>query len=480
MVTRPEMDLSRFPYLQGNYAPVLEESTFDEGEGGLRVEGKLPENITGAFMRNGPNVAWQPDHYVYPVDGDGMIHAVYFKDGRVHYRNRWVRTQWFKVEEQLKRACWGSHGKPFPVDEETIAAGGSPSPMKNPANTNVLLHGGKLFALFEAGFPHIMSPDLSSADEYNYDGLLTAGEGLTAHPKICGRTGELISNTQTFTPPYFTVQIFDKSGAHKRSIPIHGMHRRAMVHDMQICGDYIVGFFAPAFPDIEAAMKGKNPFVWEGDRATRIFVVHRDGGEPQWFEAPTFFSWHFCNGFQSGQKLYIDYVWMKSMPVSNDLGTGVESQMRNMHRLTLDLKSGAVTDEKVGATYCEFSRSDDRRCGQPYRYGFAAAATEAWGESPNHGYNGTIAYDMDTGKSTLWDYGAGANAGEPVHIPNPDSENEEDGYLMTYVNHPKEGRYLAILSAGNVGSGPIAKVYIPSRVPNGFHANWMNGLTLNG
>ena len=476
--TRPEMDLARFPYLQGNYAPVLEESTFDEGEGGLHVEGQIPEQITGAFMRNGPNVAWQPDHYVYPVDGDGMIHGVYFKDGRVHYRNRWVRSKWFQVEEKLRRACWGSHGKPHPVDAEAIAAGGSPHPFKNPANTSVLYHGGNLYALFEAGFPHVLSSDLESAEEFDYHGLLQAGDGLTAHPKICARNGDLISNTQRFAEPYLTIQIFDKAGRHKRSIPIYGMHRRAMIHDIQLCGDYIVGLFAPAFPDIEAAMRGENPFVWEAERPTRIFAVHRDGGEPIWFEAPTFFSWHFCNGFHSGNKLYVDYIWMDSMPVSNDLGTGVESQMRNMHRLTLDLTNGAVTNEKIGPTYCEFSRADERRCGLPYRYGFAAAATHNWGESPNHAYNATIRYDMETGTSQVWDFGEGANAGEPVHIPNPDSEKEEDGFLMSYVTSPGEGAFLSILSAGDLTRGPLAKIHIPARVPNGFHANWMNGITL--
>ena len=84
MTSRPAFALSISPYLQGNYAPVLKEHSFDEGEGGLRVEGEIPADLTGAFMRNGPNIAWEPDHYVYPADGDGMVHAVYFKGGRVH------------------------------------------------------------------------------------------------------------------------------------------------------------------------------------------------------------------------------------------------------------------------------------------------------------------------------------------------------------------------------------------------------------
>jgi carotenoid cleavage dioxygenase len=65
-----------------------------------------------------------------------------------------------------------------------------------------------------------------------------------------------------------------------------------------------------------------------------------------------------------------------------------------------------------------------------------------------------------------------------VHVPNPDSEREEDGYIMCYVFNPGEGAFLSILSAGDFDNGPVAKIHIPGRVPNGFHANWMQGLCL--
>ena len=84
------MDLSAYPYLQGNYAPVAEERDLAENQ--LRVEGQVPRKLAGAYMRDGANVAFQPNHYVYPLDGDGMVHAVYFRDGQVQYKNRWVET----------------------------------------------------------------------------------------------------------------------------------------------------------------------------------------------------------------------------------------------------------------------------------------------------------------------------------------------------------------------------------------------------
>ena len=103
------MDLSAYQYLQGNYAPVDEERDF--GEDQLTVEGEVPANLSGAFMRDGANVAFQPNYYVYPLDGDGMVHAVYFKDGQVQYKNRWVETSHLKTERQFNRTIYGSVGK---------------------------------------------------------------------------------------------------------------------------------------------------------------------------------------------------------------------------------------------------------------------------------------------------------------------------------------------------------------------------------
>ena len=144
--------------------------------------------------------------------------------------------------------------------------------------------------------------------------------------------------------------------------------------------------------------------------------------------------------------------------------------------MTLDLATKQVTDEQFSDVFCEFSRVDERRMGKDYRYGFAASSNREWGDA--HGYNCTGRYDFQTGETKLWEFGPEANAGEPVHVPNPDSEREEDGWVMCFVHNPGEGAFLSILSAGDFDNGPVAKVHIPGRVPNGFHANWMQGLTL--
>ena len=468
------MDLSAFPYLQGNYAPVAEERDLDEAQ--LRVEGSVPARLLGAYMRDGANVAYQPNHYVYPLDGDGMVHAVYFKDGHVQYKNRWVQTSHLKTERKFNRTIYGSVGKLLPVPQDVIDAGGEPNPIRNTANTNIIYHGDKLLAMWEGGFPHLLNADLSTVGLYDYEGALRPGDALTAHPKVCPTTGQLVTCTQRWDSPNYWVQIFDARGKHMQTIPVE-FARKGIIHDLQITDNYVVIFYAPAFHSVEKAMKGENPFLWEPELGTKIIAIPRSGkGQNTVFETEAFFSWHYCNGFERSGKLIIDYVRIKSIPFAQDQGTGAEKQPRRMNRMTLDLATRQVSNEEISAVFCEFSRVDERRMGKSYRYGFAASSNREWGDA--HGYNCTGRFDFNTGETSLWEYGPEANAGEPVYVANPDSDREEDGWLMCFVHNPGEGAFLSVLSAGDFTRGPVCKVHIPGRVPNGFHANWMQHLSL--
>ena len=44
---------------------------------------------------------------------------------------------------------------------------------------------------------------------------------------------------------------------------------------------------------------------------------------------------------------------------------------------------------------------------------------------------------------------------------------------MSYVWNPNESRSeIQVFDAQNLGDGPIGRVLMPQRVPNGFHATW--------
>src|SRR4029450_4993828 len=119
------------PYLEGNFGPVTEEVTaFD-----LRVTGAIPRELRGRLLRIGPNpIAPEPATYHW-FTGDGMVHGLRLRDGRAErYRNRWVRSG--EVATAL-----GEPVRPGPVHAE----------MDFGANTNVIGHAGRTFAIVEAG-----------------------------------------------------------------------------------------------------------------------------------------------------------------------------------------------------------------------------------------------------------------------------------------------------------------------------------------
>src|SRR5271155_1232494 len=85
------------PHLSGNFAPIGPE--IDANDLPV-IAGKIPSDLRGAYMRNGPNPLFKPIAYAYPMDGDGMIHAVYFDNGRARYRNRFVQTAGLTTERR--------------------------------------------------------------------------------------------------------------------------------------------------------------------------------------------------------------------------------------------------------------------------------------------------------------------------------------------------------------------------------------------
>lgn len=76
------------PYLAGNFAPVAEEITATD----LDVSGELPLELSGRYLRNGPNPISRPkDRSYHWFIGDGMVHGIRLAGGRAEwYRNRYI------------------------------------------------------------------------------------------------------------------------------------------------------------------------------------------------------------------------------------------------------------------------------------------------------------------------------------------------------------------------------------------------------
>src|SRR4051794_9870981 len=93
---------AKSPFLEGNYAPVREETTAET----LKVVGKLPAELEGMYVRNGPDPHFEPKGAYHWFDGDGMLHGVRIAGGKASYRSRYVRTAGFVEEEKAGKALY--------------------------------------------------------------------------------------------------------------------------------------------------------------------------------------------------------------------------------------------------------------------------------------------------------------------------------------------------------------------------------------
>jgi carotenoid cleavage dioxygenase-like enzyme len=173
------VDPAANPYLSGRFAPVDRETDADD----LQVEGTLPTDIDGVFMRNGPNPKFPPlGSYTYPLEGDGMIHAVWIGGGRARYRNRWVWTNGLRAEERAGRALYGGIMTPAFVDQGLLGPDPDPGwPIKLDAFINVVRHADRYLALEEGTPPYEVSPELDTIGRFDFGGGLPLG--MCAHPR---------------------------------------------------------------------------------------------------------------------------------------------------------------------------------------------------------------------------------------------------------------------------------------------------------
>jgi carotenoid cleavage oxygenase len=449
--TRP-MDTNR--YLAGNFGPVRTETSATE----LKVTGTIPADLDGRYLRNGPNPIIDPDPDTYHwFTGNGMVHGVRLRDGRADwYRNRYVRAG----------EVPGVLGEPDP-------GGAAPhGGFDGAPNTNVIGHGGRYFAIVEAGsLPVEIDGDLNTVGRCNFDGTLP--NGYTAHPKLDPATGELHAVCYFWGLGNNVQHVVIGPDAKVTKVVSVATHGSPMLHDCAMTESVIAVFDFPVAFDLEAAQSGRRfPYRWFDDYPCRVGLLPRnsvDGTDTMWFDVTEGFVFHPLNAYDDGSKVVIDVSRHPKMFANDQQGPNEGTPM--LWRWTFDRATGRTTETQISDFGMEFPRPDERLAGRKHRYGYATHIKR--GDGTLFG-TGTLKTDLTTGNVERHDHGAGRHPGEFVFVPREGSAAEDDGYLMGFVHDDtKETADLVILSAQNISAPAIATVHIPARVPYGFHGNWI-------
>ncbi|MEZ5570839.1 MAG: carotenoid oxygenase family protein [Halioglobus sp.] len=434
---------------QGNFKPVGEEVTVTE----LKVEGAIPPELNGLYVRNGTNSSSGiSDHF---FGGDGMLHGVRLEGGQaVWYRNRYVNTPVYRKES-------GGFGPPKP--EETTSA------------VSLIYHGGELMSLGEFGYPYLINPDdLSTKSVFNYGGKLPGN--MTAHPRIDPMTGEMLFFGYNVVQPYITYMRADAAGNMLQVEPIE-MTGPSMVHDFAVTENYVVFMEMPVRFSWFMALSGSSlPFKWDADAPSRFGVMPRTGtnADVKWFDVPTCFIFHIMNSYEQGDEVIVDaarydQLWVKD---SSDF-----FHPARLSRFAMNMKTGKASVQRLYDRSMEFPQVNRNYWTKQYRYGYSLVVDEK-NDSPERLKNaegGIRKYDLITGDVDSYLPGPALTPGEAIFIPAGEAGGAEDeGYLASYM-YDKNSNTSAfcLFDASNVSAGPIAKVPLPVRVPVGFHGVWV-------
>ena len=424
-------------WLRDNFAPTFEERTDYD----LKVIGHIPESLQGTLLRNGANP--QSGESAHWFLGNGMLHGVRIEAGQAKwYRNRYVKTPLF-----LKPDGDVMDG----LGDMTMSA----------ANTNVIQHAGKIMALEEGHWPFEVSNELETVGPNNYERKLEGA--MTAHPKICPETGELLAFSYGMTPPYLTYLRASASGEllQTEQIEVPGA---TMIHDFNVTRNFVIFMDLPAVWNFEGMATTGLPILWDESYGARLGVMPRNGGNEEvvWYEIDPCYVFHPLNAYENGDKIVIDVCRM------DDTMKPGSSAPPMLHRWTIDQASGRVTETQLDDRVVDFPRVADAVVGLKHQYGYCAAFA---GNAP-YG-EGLIKYNLETGTSEYRHLGGG-QASEAVFVKDPAASGEDGGFLLSYVYQPEiDQSEVLILNAQDMLGEPAARIQIPARVPAGFHGNWI-------
>lgn len=433
-------------WMDGPLAPVPDETDAYN----LPVTGALPTELTGRYFRNGPNPKpGEPSRHWFT--GHGMIHGVRLRDGRAEwYRNRWVRTDAF------------TKGAPYLRDDLTFDR------CAVQANTHVVPHAGKIWALVEAGFPYEVTPELETAGPCDFGGRLTSA--MTAHPKEDPVTGDLLFFGYGVFPPYLVFHRLSADGAlvESREIEVPGP---TMMHDFAITEHHVVWLDLPVVFDVDLALSGASglPYRWDDGYGARLGVMPRDGsGGVRWFEVDPCYVFHVGNAHEDAAgRVVLDgaryapetfaALWGEVGGTVDPATEAVSTESAHLHRWVLDPATGKASEERLDDRNVEFPTHDDTRTGREHRYLYTVAGSSI------------VKYDLRGGASAR-DCGEGAHVGEAVFVPAEGARAEDEGWLLSIVSGGS-GSELLVLDAADLSH--TATVRLPRRVPAGFHGSWI-------
>jgi carotenoid cleavage dioxygenase-like enzyme len=448
-------------------------------ESRLPTEGTLPDWLRGTLIRNGPAQFEVGDQdYNHWFDGHAMLHAFRAGDGRVEYRNRFVKSK--SREEALEEGeivrsefatdpCMSIFGRVMSIF--------NPKPTDNAA-INVARLNDAYVALTETPIPVQFDPETLEtvgAVEFTDD---VDVDTATAHPHVEPETGRTLFHAASFGRQCAYKVLGVTPGETTRKIVVQlDVDRPSYMHSFGMTERYVILSEWPLVVDpLDLLLRGE-PFIenfeWQPERGTRFRILRKsDGEEVATCTAEAAFGFHHVNAFERDGEVVCDIVTYPDATIIDDLyldrlrsdeptpGTG------HLRRYRLPLDGGSASSTRQSDERLELPRiHDGYATAQPYRYVYGVGTRQ-----PGNFTDQLVKIDVETGTAQTW-HEENTYPGEPVFVPHPDGTDEDDGVVLSVVLDPDEEQsVLLVLDADSFEER--ARATVPHAIPFGFHGQF--------
>jgi carotenoid cleavage dioxygenase-like enzyme len=464
---------SDHPYLNGPWTPQHEEVNACDLE---VIEGKVPTDLDGVYLRNTENQIHAPLGRYHPFDGDGMIHQIEFRRGAVSYRNRFVRTRCLQAEQEAGGSLWG--GLMDPPNTSLRPGFGSHGSLKDSSSTDVIVHARvALSTFYQCGEAYCLDPKTLETLGVAAWGPL---DGVSAHPKVDPNTQELLFFNYSKHAPYMHYGVVDRHQklVHYVGIPLPGPR---LPHDMAFTKQYSILNDLPAFWDEELLKSNIHAVRMHRELPSRFGVIPRYGrtDELRWFEAEPTYILHFLNAYEVGDEIVMDGYFQEdpTPETRNDVPSKYARLMTyldeysfrsKLHRWRFNLRTGKTTEERLDDRVLEFGTINQRFAGVRNRYAYSTIAKPGW-----FLMTGFVKHDLETGKSWTVNLAPGRYGSEAPFAPRVDAKDEDDGYLVSFVTDENTGTSECIvIDSKCFEDGPVCRIALPHKICSGTHAHW--------
>ncbi|CAL8311725.1 unnamed protein product [Merluccius merluccius] len=492
-----------------------------------QVKGNLPNWLKGTLLRNGPGLFTVGETtYSHWFDGMALMQSFCFKDGEVIYRSRYLKGDTYKANMAAKRIVVSEMGtmaypdpsKNFIVKAITFLNHTVPDFTDNGAS-NFIRYGNEYFATSETNYIRKIDPvTLETQDKVDYLKFIAVNM-VTSHPHYDkegntfnigtsiaekGKTKYTLfkvpaaSETETGKSPLKKVEVVC-------TVPCRSLLSPSYYHSFGMSDNYFIFIEQPFKLDIvkmaTAYMRGVN---WASclrhfpEETTLIHLIDRNTGKEVGtkYYAGQMVVYHHVNAFEENGHVIFDVIGyddssLYDMFYLDKLKGNAESQSVAYNKpayrrfaLPLQVDSGAAGEnlvstslttatavkDKDGKVLCtpevvcegfELPRINYDINGKKHRFVYGCCAEKSAVATE------VAKLDTETREMVRWNED-NCWPSEPVFIPRPNAESEDDGVVVTSVcTNPGQAGFILVLDGKTFKE--VARAYVNNELHRDMH-----------